>query len=189
MTETADWKNNVQQGVGVSSNYYKQAVSIGTSVRRSSAQIDMTGHSLGGGMASSASRASGKTGWTFNSAGLNSSTVKKYSGEAPVSESEENISAYRVKGEILTMIQEPGFWAGAAVIGGLGLTGLKTLGPWGAVASSALGVALVMSPSAVGKKHPMDGGEGSAIDMHGMDQVKHCIELEKDNDEKLLSSI
>ncbi|GME48176.1 MULTISPECIES: PAAR-like domain-containing protein [unclassified Pantoea] len=189
MTETADWKNNVQQGIGVSSNYYKQAVSIGTSVRRSSAQIDMTGHSLGGGMASSASRASGKTGWTFNSAGLNSSTVKKYSGEAPVSEAEENISAYRVKGEILTMIQEPGFWAGAAVIGGLGLTGLKTLGPWGAVASSALGVALVMSPSAVGKKHPMDGGEGSAIDMHGMDQVKHCIELEKDNDEKLLSSI
>lgn len=189
MTETADWKNNVQQGMGVSSNYYKQAVSIGTSVRRSSAPIDMTGHSLGGGMASSASRASGKTGWTFNSAGLNSSTVKKYSGEAPVSEAAENISAYRVKGEILTMIQEPGFWAGAAVIGGLGLTGLKTLGPWGAVASSALGVALVMSPSAVGKKHPMDGGEGSAIDMHGMDQVKHCIELEKDNDEKLLSSI
>ncbi|WP_337036671.1 PAAR-like domain-containing protein [Pantoea agglomerans] len=188
MTETVDWKNNLQQGIGVDSNYYKQAVSIGTSVRRSSAPIDMTGHSLGGGMASSASRASGKTGWTFNSAGLKSSTVKKYSGEAPVSEAVENISAYRVKGEVLTMIQEPGFWAGAAVIGGLGLTGLKTLGPWGAVAFSAVGVGLVMSPSAVGNKHPMDGGEGSAIDMHGMDQVKHCIELEKDNDEKLLSS-
>lgn len=189
MTEAVDWKNNLQQGIGVESKYYKQAVTIGTSVRRSSAPIDMTGHSLGGGMASSASRASGRTGWTFNAAGLKSSTVKKYSGEAPPSETTENISAYRVNGEVLTMIQEPGFWAGAAVVGGLGWAGFKKFGPWGAVAGSALGMGLIMSPSAVGKKHPMEGGQGSAIDKHGMDQVKHCIELEKDNDEKLLSLI
>ena len=48
---------------------------------------------------------------------------------------------------------------------------------------------MMMPPSAVGEKHPMDGGEGRAIDMHGMDQIKHHIELEKDNDGKLLSSI
>ncbi|MBA8867526.1 hypothetical protein FHW11_004722 [Pantoea agglomerans] len=186
MTESVDWKNNVQQSVGAESGYYKQAVNIGKAVRRSSAPIDLTGHSLGGGLASAASRSSGKTGWTFNSAGLNSSTVKKYSGEAPVTKAAENISAYRVKGEVLTMIQEPGFWAGAAVIGGLGLTGLKVGGPWGAIAGSAFGAGLIMSPAAVGSKHELEGGKGSAIDMHGMDQVKNCIEMEKHDDEAIL---
>ncbi|EJS93149.1 PAAR-like domain-containing protein [Pectobacterium wasabiae] len=189
MTEAVDWKNNLQQGVGSESSYYRQAINIGTAVRRSSSPIDLTGHSLGGGLASAASRASGNTGWTFNSAGLKSSTVKKYSGAPPVTKAVENISAYRVKGEILTKIQEPGFWGGTAVIGGLGWAGFKTAGPWGAVAGGALGLGLVMSPSAVGTKHDLDGGEGSAVDKHGMDQVKHCIEQEKEEDEKLLSSV
>lgn len=57
------------------------------------------------------------------------------------------------------------------------------------MAGSELRVEMMMtSPSAVGDRHPMDSGEGRAIDMHGMDQIKHHIESEKDNDGKLLSS-
>lgn len=39
---------------------------------------------------------------------------------------------------------------------------------------------------AVGSKHELEGGKGSAIDMHGMDQVKNCIEMEKHDDEAIL---
>nr|WP_257211231.1 hypothetical protein [Erwinia amylovora] len=39
--------------------------------------IDISGHSLGGGMASAASIASGKAAWTFNAAGMNAGTVEK----------------------------------------------------------------------------------------------------------------
>ena len=47
---------------------------------------------------------SGKPGWTFNAAGLNSSTVEKYGGS--LVGREDIINAYRVKGEVLTRLQE-----------------------------------------------------------------------------------
>jgi hypothetical protein len=51
--------------------------------------------------------ASGKAGWTFNAAGLNSSTVAKYGGNIG---SADNIQAYRVEGELLTKVQEVNLW-------------------------------------------------------------------------------
>ena len=176
MKETVDWKNNFQQGVGMNSEYYKQAVAIGNKVERSSAPVDIVGHSLGGGLASAASRASGKPGWTYNSAGLKSSTVEKYGGKIMTAKQGENITAYRVKGEILTSVQEPGFWGGAAIITGTGVMGL-----------GALGVGIVMAPKSVGIRHDMDGGTGSKVDMHDAKQAIHCIELEKISDEKTLT--
>lgn len=171
-----DWKNNFQQGVGMESEYYKQAVAIGNKVERSSASVDIVGHSLGGGLASAASRASGKPGWTYNAAGLKSSTVEKYGGKIMTPKQGENITAYRVKGEILTSIQEPGFWGGTAIISGTGVMGL-----------GALGVGIVMAPESAGIRHDMDGGTGSKVDMHDAKQAIHCIELEKSLDEKILT--
>ena len=43
-------------------------------------------------------------GWTFNAAGLHSTTVEKYGGSL-LGEA-DNIQAYRVEGELLTKIQE-----------------------------------------------------------------------------------
>ena len=177
MKEVVDWKNNLQQGVGTKSEYYKQAVRIGNRIERSSAPVDTVGHSLGGGLASASSRASGKPGWTYNSAGLKSTTVEKYGGKIITPQQGENIIAYRVKGEILTSIQEPGFWGGAAIITGSGVMGL-----------GAIGVGIVTSPKSVGIRHDMEGGTGSKIDMHDAKQAIHCIELEKKSDETLLIS-
>ncbi|WP_368900133.1 PAAR-like domain-containing protein [Mixta calida] len=176
--EWEDWKNNAKQAYGFQSPYYKQAVSIGSKLQLNNVKIDCTGHSLGGGLASACSRASGKPGWTYNAAGLNKKTVKKYGGREPVLGSEqENIIAYRVKGEALTSIQEPGFWGGAGIMlvssmAGAGLLGLK----------------LVNAPVAVGTHHDLEGGTGNMVDKHGMDQVIRCIEQEKATDEALLAA-
>lgn len=96
-----DWTNNFNQGRGAESAYYQRAVDIGSLLK---GRVDTSGHSLGGGLASAASMTSGKSGWTFNAAGLNSGTVEKYGGS--LVGREDIINAYRVKGEVLTRLQE-----------------------------------------------------------------------------------
>ncbi|BFO09313.1 hypothetical protein GGER_18230 [Serratia rubidaea] len=75
-----DWVNNGAQGMGANSEYYEKAVKIGDRIFKYP-NVDIAGHSLGGGMASAASIAGGKPAWTFNAAGLNSGTVEKYGGK------------------------------------------------------------------------------------------------------------
>ncbi|MEV9638774.1 PAAR-like domain-containing protein [Burkholderia pseudomallei] len=101
-TSWSDWKNNIMQGMNKDSAYYSRAVSIGKALAKSGADVNIVGHSLGGGMASAASRTSGIATTTFNSAGLNPSTIARYGG-TPVA---SDIQAYRVEGEVLTAAQE-----------------------------------------------------------------------------------
>ncbi|WP_424404888.1 type VI secretion system tip protein TssI/VgrG [Pasteurella sp. PK-2025] len=98
-----DWENNVAQGVGRESEYYNQAIDIGVKIKESgnADNIEFVGHSLGGGLASAASRASGAKATTFNAAGLNNATVARKTEVIP-----SEITTYRVKGEILTRLQE-----------------------------------------------------------------------------------
>lgn len=98
----SDWDNNAKQGTGGESAYYKQAVAIGQKLAATGADVTIAGHSLGGGMGSAASMASGLPANTFNSAGLGAGTVAKYGG-TPVASS---IQAFRVEGDILTTVQE-----------------------------------------------------------------------------------
>lgn len=187
-TSVNDWKNNAKQGLNMESDYYKQAVTIGSRVKFSGNGIDCVGHSLGGGMASACSRAGGKTGWTYNAAGLHAKTVERYGGSAGNSAS-ESISAYRVKGEILTAAQEPGFWGGLALVGLGTAAGAKMLGGPGALLGAAVGGLLTQLPAAIGTKHDMDGGTGNALSRHDMSQAIRCIELEKTQDEKVLTTM
>ncbi|MGP2956508.1 phospholipase, partial [Serratia bockelmannii] len=126
------------------------------------------GHSLGGGMASAASMASGKPAWTFNAAGLHAGTVEKYGGS--IIGSVDNIQAYRVKGELLTKLQEVDLWEDAK--------DLKFYPP-AVMAKERLSL---LAPDAVGVKHTLSGGTGSLLDKHGIDQAIQCIENEKDDD-------
>lgn len=68
----------------------------------------------------------------------NSKTVDKYGGVNHTPE-KENINAYRVKGEILTAIQEPGFIGGISTIGVAALIGGKTGGLYGGLGGALLG--------------------------------------------------
>lgn len=99
-----DMSNNMAQGLGDESPYYRKAVTIGSRLEQSGAAsgVDFTGHSLGGGMASAAAEASGGSAVTFNAAGLNPETVAQYGGTVQPT----NITAYRVDGDILTGLQE-----------------------------------------------------------------------------------
>lgn len=72
-TSGADWKTNISQGLGRRTFYYDQAQFVARQVAKSPAGkgAHLTGHSLGGGMASAGSRASGLLATTFDPAGLN----------------------------------------------------------------------------------------------------------------------
>jgi hypothetical protein len=101
MTSLEDWSNNAAQALNMESAYYRRAVEIGGKLRDDSFPIDVAGHSLGGGLCSAASKASGKDCWSFNAAGLNPKTVEYYGGQVMPS----NVNAYHVKGDILTVLQ------------------------------------------------------------------------------------
>lgn len=171
-----DWTNNGSQLIGSESEYYRQSVIIGNALR---GEVDISGHSLGGGMASATSMASGKPAWTFNAAGLNAGTVEKYGGT--VIGSAKNIQAYRVDGELLTTLQEVNEEQDYELVKNMLPGSLQnkmgaalpfTLKEWGSLAA----------PDAVGIPHTLSGGTGSLLDKHGIDQTIKLIEDEKDDD-------
>lgn len=98
-TSREDWAENFKQGRGKESFYYNRAQKIATRVATSpaGAGAHFTGHSLGGGMASAAARATGLPATTFNAAGLHANTVPH-----PV---HAEIDAVYVKGEVLRRTQ------------------------------------------------------------------------------------
>jgi uncharacterized Zn-binding protein involved in type VI secretion len=173
-----DWKNNVDQGMDNDSLYYKQAVGVGAKLRKSDADVEITGHSLGGGLASGASRASGAPATTFNAAGLHPNTVAHYGG-TPIVPSEENIDVYQIDHEFLTGTQESG---------PLGTTAAEILGevlagPEGSILGGLVNEGLAEAmPDALGIRHPLPG-HGDPISRHGMDQVIAGIEAQKHEDQ------
>lgn len=158
-----DMGANLGQGTGLGSQYYNQAVGIGNSVGASGSQVDFTGHSLGGGLASAASQASGRPGTTFNAAGLNSSTVPNPRGDG------SQIDAYRVDNEILTGAQEQG-WKSTAMFG-----------------LSKVLLSSVM-PNAVGNKIDLPGESWSPLTRHKMGEVQKGLEKQKKEDQDKIAA-
>lgn len=107
-----DWLNNAEQGLGISAAQYNQAVALATEAKAAFGDsLAITGHSLGGGLASIASLATDSAGVTFNAAGLNDATLRRLVPEgdpAALKQQAENglIRRYAVDGEILTTLQE-----------------------------------------------------------------------------------
>ena len=155
-----DWRNNFQQAAGANSESYAKALAIGERLGRSDASVTITGHSLGGGLASAAAVASGREADTFNAAGLTDRTIaaaKAISGGGDVA-----VQAYQVRGEILSFLQD----GGDRLLGGI-IFGVP-------------GALLADAPSAYGSRHqlPDVAPEGknwferhSRIDRHMIDWV------------------
>ena len=104
--ELADWYENFAQGVGLS-NQYSYAAQIGEILKNcktDGVNIDIVGHSLGGGLATIAALKSGCTDrtYTYNQAELSTSTV--FWQNVDVSKIGE-IKAYHSSTDILTNIQ------------------------------------------------------------------------------------
>jgi len=107
-----DWKENLKQGGGYDSAYYNQAIEIGNIFNSSApGQVRYTGHSLGGGMASSASVVSGANATTFNAAGLHPSTVER------VKNDDVNVNAWHNERDPLSSFQDANDWFAPSAIG------------------------------------------------------------------------
>lgn len=207
-TEGKDWYNNVTQGVGFEPGYYEKAAAIGTN-NIGHMPVEMTGHSLGGGLASTAARAGGTPGTTFNSAGLSLGTKLRTPGGGA------DLNAYQVRGDILTELQQGSTLQNAAVGGGLGAAigavggaiiggvagafaggvgaipgalggakaGAAALGSFGAKAGA---LTPWLMPNAVGENIPLSGTGLDPVDRHSMDQVLAGMEKEVEAAESTL---
>ncbi len=174
-----DWVNNFHQDANMDAPYYRRAVDIGTKLEKSGADVRLVGHSLGGGLASAAQGGSDLLASTYNAAGLNSSTVPKYSGDMTKAADAASITAIRVKGEILTKTQE-------SLIGSKGLS---------LMANSSVGTKRDIDPvhdAAYLDTLKADGkaaaGDDYSTYLHGMDEVIGSMEKEKSADEATLKA-
>lgn len=111
-SEIMDWVNNGQQGVGLDSAQYSSAIELAKRAEQvfGDGNVALTGHSLGGGLASAASLATGASAVTFNSSGLSNETLESL-GFSPnavrdsVADSGQ-VRRYAVNGDQLTGAQE-----------------------------------------------------------------------------------
>lgn len=104
MLSGEDWSTNARQGLGRETAYYNQAMEIGTTANDAApGRVSFVGHSLGGGLASAASAATGAPGHTYNAAGLHPRTVERFGGEIT---EDLPVQAYYVEGDILNAAQD-----------------------------------------------------------------------------------
>ena len=105
-----DWGTNLQQGVGALSGQHLQAIALaqGLAGAVGSENMVITGHSLGGGLASTASVATDIPAVTFNAAGVHPNTVLAASALGDSNGySAGQIRNYHVRGEMVTTLQNP----------------------------------------------------------------------------------
>jgi hypothetical protein len=177
-----DWYNNFAQNLNKDAPYYRRAVFIGDRLRESNADIQLVGHSLGGGLASAAQGASGLNASTYNASGLHPQTVPRYLTELnkPVRNAEaDKINAIRVKGEILTKTQE-NFW-GSKGVSTLSQTAVGTKRNLDS-ATSESDFKKLMAEKKVGAKDKYD------TYLHGIDETIAATEKQKTADEAALQN-
>ena len=97
-----DWSNNIDQLTG-ESKQYKQSINNAILLNGyfKNSELTFVGHSLGGGLASANSLATGRDAITFNAAGLSDETKTKHK----LTNTRGRIDAYVVKGEALSNAQ------------------------------------------------------------------------------------
>jgi RHS repeat-associated protein len=101
-----DWKTDFKQALGRETEQYDKAVTLAQSVKNAMPEqsgLVMTGHSLGGGLASVTSLRTGTIGITFNPAGVHKNTMARHNLDP--SKGDHLVSPYIVKGEILDHLQ------------------------------------------------------------------------------------
>ena len=165
-----DWEANVRQAVGSNTDHYNRALQIGQRIARQGVtNVTFTGHSLGGGLASAAGLAAGRSTVTFNAAGLSDATIRQATAiRSGAGRAAPDIRAYFVRGEVLSALQDGGDRRLGEMIG------RSVLGPLGGHLGGR-----VDAPSAYGTRVELDAvrpaGTGfwgdNAVARHGMEWV------------------
>jgi len=104
-----DWRTNIAQAVGVDTQQYQEAIDIAREVKEQYGDglIAVTGHSLGGGLATNASAITQIPAIVYNAAAVHDRTLKRndIDPQAFRQEAESGqVVNYRVKGDIVNAI-------------------------------------------------------------------------------------
>lgn len=182
---SSDWVANGRQAVGLETDHYNRALEIGESlIVPDGARVTITGHSLGGGLASAAAIAAELDATTFNAAGLHRNTIDAAQTIAAADGILDipDISAVYVRGDVLSLLQD----GGDQMIGGLIGRGLGSWlgGPVGGAAGGLAGRELTDAPEAYGTRIQLDPvrPEGMRwyqdhpVARHGMDYVLSSLQ-------------
>lgn len=116
--ELQDWTGaNFQQGIGWQNEQYDQAVELAQAADAAFGDgLVITGHSLGGGLAATASLATGNAAVTFNASGVHDNTIERLGLDADTARAdagEGQIRRYNISGDPLTAAQEDTFGVSA----------------------------------------------------------------------------
>jgi hypothetical protein len=100
-----DWKTNFAQGLGLESEQYKKAIAIAHKAKQKfgANNVELVGHSLGGGLAAAAAMVNDIKATTFNAAGVHGATLLRYGRD--FRNEDELITLFRVRGEVLTTLE------------------------------------------------------------------------------------
>jgi len=101
-----DWIANLRQGLGFVASQYEKAIALARRIMNEVGRenLELTGHSLGGGLAAAAALVNKLKATTFNPAGVHLNTVARH-GEN-LDEAWRLITVFRVEGDILTTLQD-----------------------------------------------------------------------------------
>lgn len=104
-TATEDFiGNNFPQSIGLKTDYYDRAMDLAVALKQQGLEFDLSGHSLGGGMASAAAAVTGMRAVTHNAAGLHPETARRFSDEnggLPLYDTNAIVTAWQVRGDLL----------------------------------------------------------------------------------------
>lgn len=101
-----DWANNLRNAAGRPSDYYQHAVRIGLRLEQTGVDVELVGHSLGGGLASAVALVSGRPATTFDASGLHARVRQALRDDGVALHESVRIDAYHVDGEVLTRLQQ-----------------------------------------------------------------------------------
>ena len=103
LMDLTHWKNNLQQWAGCEAEMYERAVEIVGKLRpEHKGNMILTGHSLGGGLATVAATVHKIQAVVFNPPGIHASTLKRY--EVSAADGNAYVRRFVVNGDLLNLI-------------------------------------------------------------------------------------
>lgn len=159
----ADWIDcNLKQGLGDIPVQYILAKMIADRMPKD-VQINYTGHSLAGGLASVAGAASGAPTYTYNAEGVNQNIISEFDLTDKIKSSNNDIKAFQANDDPLTRSQEGDYKP--IILGAVTIVGVTSGTIGAAVAGHVAAGAVtgeVLSP-AIGEKTTVENNGGHSI--------------------------